>query len=83
MAFTRCTQPTFYESRATPAASRRFLPDRIFTDPAPGDRQPDTNHVVWIHQGQQSRETARSAEHRADWLYRNDLKQPGIPGMNP
>ena len=51
MAFTRCTQPTFYESRAMPAAPRRFMPDRIFTDLAPGNRKPDTNRIVWIHQG--------------------------------
>jgi len=77
---TRCTQPTLYESRATPAASHRWLPGHIsnasysVTDPASGDRQPDTNHTGGIHQGQQSRGTARSAGHRADWLYRNGLQ---------
>jgi hypothetical protein len=30
-----------------------------------------------IHQGQQPRETARLAGYRVDWLYRNDLENPG------
>jgi len=39
----------------------------------PGARRPPAWYEprMWIHQGQQSRETARSTEHRADWLYRN------------
>jgi len=73
MAFTRCTQSTFYASRATLAASRGFLPDRIFTDPAPGDRQPDTNHACGF-----IRVSNRGKPHA-----RLSIVQIGFIGMSP